>query len=53
VSDHLDLITVQGDRLDERDALVHGEGVADQPLPGWMFAAHEKAVELTGVQLLE
>ena len=49
LSNCINLIVVQENRRDQRDALVHGEGVTDQPFPGWDFAAHEEAVELTDV----
>jgi hypothetical protein len=45
--DHLNLITVRKYFRDQRDALGRGEGVANQPLPSWIFTVHGKAIELT------
>jgi hypothetical protein len=50
IFDHLDLNIVRKDCCDQRDALGHGESVTDQPFPGWIFAAHEKAVESTNAR---
>ena len=35
VSDHLCLIAIRESYRDQRDTLVHGEGIADQSFPGW------------------
>ena len=45
--DHFNLIMVQEDCSDQGDALVCGEGLGNQPLPGWVFTARKKAVKLT------
>jgi len=44
VLDHLDLITVREDRRDQGDTLVRGEGIAGQPFPCCVVAAHGKTV---------
>ena len=49
ISDHLNLIVVQKDCHDQRDPLIYGGGMTDQPFPGWDLTAHEEAVELTNV----
>ena len=48
LSNHFSLIVVQEDRRDQRDALVHGEGMTNQPFPG--FTAREEAVKLMDVR---
>ena len=42
--DRPNLIAVGEHFRDQRDTLVRGEGMRDQLLPGWVFAACEKAV---------
>ena len=49
VFDHLDLDIIRIDCLDQRDAVMSGEGMTDQLFPDRMFAAHEKAVKLINV----
>ena len=39
---HLSLIVVREDHCDQRNALIHDKGGADQPFPAWIFATHEK-----------
>ena len=50
IFDHLDLSIVRKDYCDQRDALGRGESATDQPFPGCIFTAHEKAVESTNAQ---
>ena len=47
IFDRIDLVITGEYRRDQRDALGRGEGVTDQPFPGWIFTAHEKAVQPT------
>ena len=42
---HLDLVTIREDGLYERDALVCGNGMADQPFPGRRVASGVAAHE--------
>ena len=53
LSNRLDLVVVQEDRRDQRDTLIHGKGMTDQPFPGRDFAVHEEPVKLTSVRSLE
>ena len=49
IFDHLNLTMIQEDHRDQGDALIHSEGITDQPFPGWGLTAHEEAVELMNV----
>jgi hypothetical protein len=44
--DCLDLVIIREDGNYQRDALVCGEGIADQSLPGWRVTADEDTVKL-------
>jgi len=44
--DHLDLVTFREDGRYQRDAVVYGRGIADQPFPGWGDTAHGKTIKL-------
>ena len=46
----LGLIVVREYCCDHRDALVHGEGMTDQLLPGRGITARERAVKSTNVR---
>jgi len=45
VFDHLNLVAVREDSRDQGDAFVRGEGIADQPIPGWKSTARKKTVK--------
>ena len=47
LSDCLDLILVQEYRRDQKDALVCGERMTDQPFPGWKVTTREDTVRPT------
>ena len=49
VFDHLNLDVVRINCLYQRDAVMRGEGAADQLFPDRVSAAHEKAVKLINV----
>jgi len=45
VLDHLNLVAVREDTRDKGNSFVRGEGMADQPFPGWTPAARKKTVK--------
>ena len=46
IFDHLNQVILQKYCSDQRYAFVRGEGMIDQPFPGWSFAARERVVRL-------
>ena len=49
ISDHFDAIAVREDGHYQGDAFLWGEGITDQPFPGWDVTAHEKVVKSMNV----